>query len=111
MLKTRRLLTEGREQERGFIPFGNRCLQTSRDENAALMDRLNGRIAANVVRVGMGVDQPVQFPPVEGVIDQGNSLFRMGDIAAVDQRCCRTIKGQDVICRKPAAFEDVKRLR
>ena len=104
MGEPRGTLTERREQGI-LIPFGNGRGDSLRYRDMAMMCRLNGRIAADVVEVRMGVDQPRQAATVQCTFEQGQRLRRVADVAAIDQ--CRriAIEKDDVVRRQPAALE------
>ena len=63
-------------------------------------------IAADVVGMGMGVDQAAERNGRRARGGRGDGLFGMVDVAAVDQRRPVAIETQDIVGRQPAAFED-----
>jgi hypothetical protein len=85
--------------------------QAATREAVALYDQtsfgkllLQGRIAAAVVAVQMGVEQPLRAACAEGGLHQRHGLRLMADIAGVDGRALRAM-GEHQIGRKPAALD------
>jgi hypothetical protein len=66
---------------------------------------LQGRIAAAVVAVQMGVDQQVQHAIFQGCTHQRQGLRRMQTVAAVNQRGAVDALNQDVVGRQPAPLQ------
>ena len=111
VLEARCLLSQWRQQQRFLVPFGDGCMQASRDDDLAAEPGLYGSIAANVVGVRMGVYQAIEASTAQGFANQRDGLGGMGDVAAVDQRRLVTIEAQDVVRRQPAAFENLQAVR
>jgi len=106
VLEAGALLAERRKQQGILVPVGDRRMQSGRDDDFAAEGGLQRSVAADVVGVGMGVDQARQPPSGQRVADQVDGLGGMGDVAAIDQRRLLALEKEDVVGRQPAAFED-----
>ena len=111
VLEAGALLAQGRKQEGILIPVGDASRQAGRHQDLAAMNRLEGRIAADMIGVGVGIDQPGQASAGQGVVHQGDGLTGMGDVAAVHQGGLVPVEKQDVVGRQPTPFQDQERGR
>ena len=58
---------------------------------------LNGRIAATMIAVQMGIDQPLELATLQCMPDQSNRLFGMGVIARINQNRVMAIQQQQAV--------------
>jgi hypothetical protein len=86
VLEAGALLAERREEQGILVPVGDGGMEAGRDDDFAVESSLQRGIAANVVGMGMGVDQAAEGTAGERVANEVDRLPGMADIAAVDQR-------------------------
>src|SRR5258705_1568251 len=55
----------------------------------------------------MSVDEPYEFFPRERVLEQGEGLRHVGEVARIDYGCFAAFVQDDVVGRQPAALEDL----
>ena len=96
--KLRASLAGRRVGEGVYIPVPHRLGQPRGYGGAqGRIPALQGRVAAAVVAVQMGVEQLVQRSPAQGRPDQRQGLWCMGGIAAVDQGRAVLSEQQDIV--------------
>ena len=82
----------------------NQCLQF-------WVARLQGRIAAHMVAVQMGVEHQVQRPALQSGVNQQQGLFAVGAVTAIDQCAVVGTGNDDVVTGEPAALQHADALR
>ena len=76
----------GRQQQGGFVPVADMRLDAGGNEYLAVEGALQRGVAADVVGVRMGVDEPGKSPSRQRRLYEFDGPGGMADIAAVDQR-------------------------
>src|SRR5262249_38810512 len=68
---------------------------------------LDGGVAAHVVGVAVGVDEPNQRITAQRALEQGDGLLRVRDIARIDHGGAVRRAQKDAVGGEPAALDDV----
>ncbi len=92
------LLAGGAVAEGVHVPRAHRLGLRGGDQRARLPAALQRGVSAAVVGVQVRVDQAPQHPAAEAGLDQRQRLWRMRDVAGVDQRGVIAVDKQDVVC-------------
>jgi hypothetical protein len=104
--EARTALSRGAIAELAFVPVAHRGRLGGRDRGAAAVARLQRGVAAAVIGMQVGIDQAVERPPLQRVLDERHRLRRVRVIAAVDQRGAGLVLQDNIVGRQPAALED-----
>jgi hypothetical protein len=97
--EARALLARGTVAERVLVPAADLVRLRRRDRGMAAVGRLQGRVAAAMVRMQVGVDEQVELAPAQRMAHQRQRLRRMREVAAVDQRGRAAAVEQHVVGR------------
>ena len=99
------LLVGHAEQQGHLVPAGHRRADAGGHADGAAEGALDGRVAADVVGMGVGVEEAGQPPPAQGLPQQRDGLPGMANVAAVDEARRATVEQQHVVGRQPAPLQ------
>lgn len=109
--EARSRLAKRRQEQRLFIPFGNRRVDADGNDDLAGEGLHHGGVAPDMVGMRVRVEQAHQAAASECVLHQSNGLRGLRDVAAINQRGLLAFKKNDVVRREPATFENQQAFR